>query len=73
MSGSEPRIFPGVVSRKQRRESIRKNSVTESDEHALMMLRRSADNKSSTGFDTKVDETDAEKSDGEMEEAGGDE
>jgi AMP deaminase len=72
LSGSEPRIFPGVVSRKQRRESIRKNSGTESDEHALMMLRRSADNKSSATLDMKVDEADAEKSDAEMEEAGGD-
>ncbi|PQE04314.1 AMP deaminase protein [Rutstroemia sp. NJR-2017a BBW] len=71
LSGSEPRIFPGVVSRKQRRESIRKNSGTESDDHALMMLRRSADNKSSATLDMKVNEADAEKSDAEMEEAGG--
>ncbi|ESZ92062.1 hypothetical protein SBOR_7562 [Sclerotinia borealis F-4128] len=56
LSGSEPRIFPGLVSRKQRRESIRKNSVTESDEHALMMLKRGTDNKSVTTLDGKLDE-----------------
>lgn len=56
LSGSEPRIFPGLVSRKQRRDSIRKNSVTDSDEHALMMLQRSGDNRSVTTLDGKVDE-----------------
>ncbi|KAA8564636.1 hypothetical protein MFRU_013g01830 [Monilinia fructicola] len=56
LSGSEPRIFPGLVSRKQRRDSIRKNSVTESDEHALMMLKRGTNNKSTTTMDGKVDE-----------------
>ncbi|KAF7890458.1 hypothetical protein EAF00_008773 [Botryotinia globosa] len=56
LSGSEPRIFPGLVSRKQRRESNRKNSVTESDEHALMMLKRGSDNKSVATLDGKLDE-----------------
>ncbi|KAI9650975.1 AMP deaminase [Ciborinia camelliae] len=54
LSGSEPKIFPGLVSRKQRRESIRKSSMTESDEHALMMLQRSTDNKSATTLDGQV-------------------
>jgi AMP deaminase len=32
LSGSEPRIFPGVVSRTQRRDSlVRKGSVSETD------------------------------------------
>ncbi|RAL66408.1 hypothetical protein DID88_006099 [Monilinia fructigena] len=47
-------LEPGF--RKQRRDSIRKNSVTESDEHALMMLKRSTNNKSTTTMDGKVDE-----------------
>jgi len=32
LSGSEPRIFPGIVSRTQRRDSVRKGSMNENDE-----------------------------------------
>lgn len=56
LSGSEPRIFPGLVSRKQRRESISRNTVTEGDEHALTMLKKSTDDKSATALDSKLDE-----------------
>lgn len=73
LSGSEPRIFPGVVSRKQRRDSIRKDSGTESDEHALMMLKKEkeASNRSVTTLDGEgLGETEMEASDAE-EEMGG--
>lgn len=67
LSGSEPRIFPGLVSRKQRKDSMRKNSVGESDEHALMMLKRES-NKSATALDGKVNEDEGEdQEDGESE------
>ncbi|EDN91991.1 hypothetical protein SS1G_07853 [Sclerotinia sclerotiorum 1980 UF-70] len=66
LSGSEPRIFPGLVSRKQRRESTRKNSVTESDEHGLMMLKRGSNNKSVTTLD---EENDAQQSDVDIDDA----
>lgn len=63
LSGSEPRIFPGLVSRTQRRES-----VSERD--------RRVDSRRSTvtvvgGKDDAVAEEDGERSDGDLEEAGG--
>ncbi|QSZ32868.1 hypothetical protein DSL72_002449 [Monilinia vaccinii-corymbosi] len=56
LSGSEPRIFPGLVSRKQRTDSIRRNSIPESDENDVMILKKSANDKSVTTLDGKVDE-----------------
>jgi len=69
LSGSEPRIFPGVVSRTQRRDSlVRQNSMSETDDHAnagMLGKGKAAQRKS---FDGAVEE---EERDGEIEEAGG--
>jgi AMP deaminase len=63
LSGSEPRIFPGVVSRTQRRDSqVRKSSWSETDESVGTRTR-----KGTKGMDEAVEE----ESDKEMEEAGG--
>lgn len=77
LSGSEPRIFPGVVSRTQRRDSkagqaIRQGSQSETDGDGSVGkgsigMSRARGNK---GLDGSVDEK-AGESDGEMEEAGG--
>lgn len=65
LSGSEPRIFPGIVSRTQRKNShARKSSWSETEEGTGR--RR----KGTKGTDGVVEE---EGSDGEMEEAGGSE
>lgn len=76
LSASEPRMFPGLVSRNQRKDSVvRKSSQSETDDLAYASAgtskRGAASNK---GGDGKVDEEDdeeAEASDYEMEEAGG--
>jgi AMP deaminase len=81
LSGSEPRIFPGVVSRTQRRGSkagmvARQGSMSETDgdgsvgKGSVGMSR----GKGKGGLDGSVDEkeeVEREESDGEMEEAGG--
>lgn len=66
LSGSELRIFPGIVSRSQRKNSlIKKNSMSETDEQPRIS-RKGASSLSNRG---SVD--DQELSDDEMEEAGG--
>jgi AMP deaminase len=72
LSGSEPRIFPGVVSRTQRRDSkagqaVRQGSQSETDGDGSVGKGRARGN---TTLDGSVDEKTGE-SDGEMEEAGG--
>ncbi|KAE9372206.1 AMP deaminase [Stipitochalara longipes BDJ] len=76
LSGSEPRIFPGVVSRTQRRDSkagqaVRQGSQSETDGDGSVgkgsVGKRGRGN---TGLDGSVDEK-VEESDGDMEEAGG--
>jgi AMP deaminase len=65
LSGSEPRIFPGVVSRTQRRDVVRKGSMSESDDQVYAgHSKRNSQGKSLEGA---VEE----ESDSEMEEAGG--
>jgi len=70
LSGSEPRIFPGVVSRTQRRDSlVRKSSMSETDDNgSVTMSRRGGKSSAGKGIDEKLKE---EESDGDMEEAGG--
>ncbi|CAL3967021.1 unnamed protein product [Diplocarpon coronariae] len=60
LSASEPRIFPGVVSRTQRRDTARKSSMSETDE----IVERK-------GKVVSLDGAVEEESDGDMEEAGG--
>jgi AMP deaminase len=70
LSGSEPRIFPGIVSRTQRRDSlVRKSSMSETDEHGGAGTSRKGGNGRGRGIDGAVEEV--QESDGEMEEAGG--
>jgi AMP deaminase len=67
LSASEPRIFPGIVSRNQRRNShARKGSISETDD--LVSVGTARKGKGKGRMDSAVDEED---SDGEMEEAGG--
>lgn len=73
LSASEPRIFPGLVSRKQRQDSVvRKSSQSENDDLASIGTSRRGES-SIKGKERKVDEDDEEEetSDYEMEEAGG--
>lgn len=70
MSGSEPRMFPGLVSRTQRRDSlVRKSSMSETDEHVGASIARKNTGRSKRSYDGKVEE--AEESDRQMEEADG--
>jgi AMP deaminase len=76
LSGSEPRIFPGIVSRTQRRDSLareRKSSMSETDDHVSMSASRRGGKRDGAGqsLDGAVVEESAEESDEEMEEAGG--
>jgi AMP deaminase len=67
LSGSEPRIFPGLVSRTQRRDSVaRKGSMSETDEQFS-----NAPHSRKTTTPKNVRVAVEEESDGEMEEAGG--
>jgi AMP deaminase len=68
LSGSEPKIFPGIVSRRQRRDSLRKSSMSETDDPGSVSTSRKG--KGTKGYDGVVNE-ELEDSDGEMEEAGG--
>ncbi|KAH8794493.1 hypothetical protein F5882DRAFT_288836 [Hyaloscypha sp. PMI_1271] len=77
LSGSEPRIFPGVVSRTQRRDSkvgqaVRQGSQSETDGDGSVGKGSVGKTraKGNTGLDGSVDEK-VEESDGDMEEAGG--
>lgn len=67
ISGSEPRIFPGVLSRTRRRptgdSTMRQNSMSETDDQADH-LKRYSKGKS-------LEDALEEESDSEMEEAGG--
>jgi len=70
LSGSEPRIFPGVVSRTQRRDSragaaARQGSMSENDGDGSVGKTKGK----GRALDGSVDEK--EESDAEMEEAGG--
>jgi len=69
LSGSEPRIFPGVVSRNQRRDSlVRKGSLSETDDHGSVgTSRKGGKGKGNRSYDGAVEE----ESDKELEEAGG--
>ncbi|KAL2066541.1 hypothetical protein VTL71DRAFT_2612 [Oculimacula yallundae] len=81
LSASEPRIFPGVVSRTQRRDSVvRKSSASETDDggHSAgtgTSRKGNGNGKAGLrrGLDGSVEEDDEERgeSDGSMEEAGG--
>ena len=74
LSGGEPRIFPGVVSRSQRRDSVaRKGSISETDDYASAGTpRKGKSSASGKVVDGTVKERDEEEqSDEEMEEAGG--
>lgn len=68
LSGSEPRIFPGIVSRNQRRDSlVKKGSISETDDHGSVGTTRNGKGKARIGGGA-VEEED---SDGDIEEAGG--
>ena len=72
LSGSEPRIFPGIVSRTQRRDSLvqqRQNSMSETDDYGSATT--STRKRGKSGVGKEMDGAVAEESDGEMEEAGG--
>ena len=70
LSGSEPRIFPGIVSRTQRRDSlVRKSSVSETDEQVGMTRKVPKGKGKGKRMDGSVEEE--QESDGDMEEAGG--
>lgn len=77
LSASEPRIFPGVVSRTQRRDStVRKSSMSETDDvHSAGTSRKSGKRKALDGaVEEELEKDDYEEeqeSDGDMEEAGG--
>lgn len=67
LSGSEPRIFPGIVSRTQRRDSlVRKNSASETDDHGSITSRNRGKSRSKTSYDG-LEEAD-EESDEDVEE-----
>ena len=70
LSASEPRIFPGIVSRHMRRDSlVRKSSMSETDDYASASAsKKGKDGRSA--LDGVVNEEE-EDSDAEMEEAGG--
>jgi AMP deaminase len=73
VSGSEPKIFPGALSRAQRRDSLareRKGSISENDDNLGMTFKRGKEN-SKSKYDKLVMEDDKEISDRETEEAGG--
>lgn len=70
LSGSEPRIFPGIVSRTQRRDSlVRKSSVSETDEQVGATRKLPKGKGKGRRVDGSVEEE--QESDGDMEEAGG--
>lgn len=69
LSASEPKIFPGIVSMTQRRNSLRQSSMSETDDHGNVSNARKVKAEMKR-YDGPVDEED-EKSDGDMEEAGG--
>ena len=70
LSASEPRIFPGIVSRTQRRDSlVRKSSASETDDHGSVSTTKK-DRSGRGRLDGTVAEAE-EDSDGDMEEAGG--
>lgn len=75
LSGSEPRIFPGVVSRSQtlplRRDSlVKKGSMSETD-GSVGTSGGGGINRSKTSYDASTVQEAEEESDSEMEEAGG--
>jgi AMP deaminase len=70
LSASEPRIFPGIVSRPQRRDSVRQNSTSETDDYGSVgTSKKSVKSVGKKSLDGAVEEQ--PESDGEMEEAGG--
>lgn len=71
ISASEPRIFPGVVSRTQRRDSlVRKSSASETDDHASVGTQRSRGKSRNKASYDGLEEAE-EESDRDVEEAGG--
>ena len=67
LSASEPRIFPGIVSRNQRRDSlVKRGSMSETDDYGSVGTTKNGKGKSR--MNGAVEEED---SDGDMEEAGG--
>ena len=68
LSGSEPRIFPGIVSRTQRRDSLVRRSGASEMEEQVGVARKAVKGK---GKGKVVDGAVGEESDGDMEEAGG--
>lgn len=76
LSGSEPRIFPGLVSSRQRGDSLareRNSNIGEVDDHGSGSTSRRGGKMISnrTGLDGAVAEESTEESDTDMEEAGG--
>lgn len=79
LSGSEPRIFPGVVSRTQRRDSVRKSSMSETDDIASLGTSKKGaatgtwKGRSKESMDGAVEEEEDDRveNDSDMEEAGG--
>lgn len=79
LSASEPRIFPGVLSRTQRRDSVvRKSSMSETDDvHSVGTSRkgekgvRKLDGAVEEEREGEEEDEMEQESDGDMEEAGG--
>lgn len=72
MSGSEPRIFPGVVSRSQRRGSTaRQSSMSETDDVGGTGKKVHGKGRNGKGGGEPAFEEVMERSDWEMEETGG--
>ena len=70
LSGSEPKIFPGIVSKRQRRDSLRQNSMSETDDHGSVGTGGRKGKGGRRRLDGTVDE-EAQDSYGNMGEAGG--
>ncbi|KAF4629573.1 hypothetical protein G7Y89_g8573 [Cudoniella acicularis] len=72
LSASEPRIFPGIVSRSQRRDSlVRKSSMSETDDHPASSTSSNKRGRSSSTKFADVAVEEEQESDDDMEEAGG--
>lgn len=68
LSGSEPRIFPGIVSRQRMDSLVRQSSMSETDDHGSVGISMKGQSRSKTMNGT-MEETGAqeEESDGDME------
>jgi AMP deaminase len=72
VSGSEPKIFPGVVSRNQRRDSLAKErSGFSENEQTILLSKGTYGGSGRLGVHDTADEDQLERTDADMEEAGG--